>query len=129
MCRKVLSIAVATFLIVGCSSDAPYCYPHDVKRRDLAKLYLMNDSSGHSIVITANDTLIWRGALPKSDEMPNIHAVGIPPEMQQTCRVHIAGGPFSAERDVDWQKGKALVVNFGEDRVALTQRQEPVGFQ
>jgi hypothetical protein len=119
-------------LLAGCSKPATeslYVYLHDTQRPDLAKLYLVDDSRGRSITIHANDTLIWKGVVGKSGEMPNIHEVGIPPGMQRGCRLRVSGGPYDSERDVDWQRGKALIVHLADDRVVFTQKEEPVGFQ
>lgn len=110
-------------------SDTSYSYPKDYKMTNSPTLYLVEDSRGHNVTITADSTIIWHGVVAKSLEMPNIHPVGVPPNIQNQCRVRVTGGPYSAERSVDWQKGKALVVHFLDDRVAIDQKQEPVGFQ
>ncbi len=130
--RVIRQVLLTGVLLAGASkaeTNSPSCYRHDFKQRDIPKLYLLSDSRGHNVTIKADDTLVWRGVVEKSDHMPNIHPVGIPPESRQKCRVRIVGGPYVAAMDIDWQKGKALIVHFADDRVILTQREEPVGFQ
>jgi hypothetical protein len=59
---------------------------------------------------------------------PNVHRVGIPPDMQRQCFVRVRGGPYAAEMDVNWEKGKALTAFFEDDKVVLEQRKEPLYF-
>lgn len=121
--RIIAPTLLMIILLAACSkagSDVPYCYAHDPKRREIPKLYLMDDSRGHRVTIKADDALIWNGIVKKT---------GITPDLRQKCRVRITGRPYTAEREVDWQKGKALIVHFGDDRVTFTQQEEPVRFQ
>lgn len=130
--RIIAPTLLMIILVAACSkagSDVPYCYAHDSKRREIPKLYLVNDSRGHKVTTKADDALIWNGIVKKPDFVPNIHPVGIPPDLRQKCRVRITGRPYTVEREVDWQKGKALIVHFGDDRVTFTQQEEPVRFQ
>ena len=122
-------IGFGILVLTGCTVAAPPSDLHDSKRSDLPTVYLLEDSRGHSVTITADGTTIWRGTVAKSDELPNIHTVGIPASSSQECRVRIIGAPYAAERSVDWRHGKALVVHFLDDRVIIEQKQEPVGFQ
>lgn len=126
-----MKIATCFFLLlafVGMTSAEPV--QDGAKSSPAApSVYLVDDSRGHSITITANDTVIWKGVVEKSDHMPNIHRIGVSPEQQKQCRIRITGDPYQATRDVDWQKGEALIVSFLDDKVSLSQMHEPVGFQ
>lgn len=128
----LIKLVVFTILLFGClgaSQSSTYRYPHDFERRDLSKIYLIEDSRGYSVEIFADEELIWKGVVEKSDRLPNIHFVGIPTDKQERCQIIVSGGPYNLSYDIDWQEGRALILHFLNDKVSLEQMKEPVGFQ
>lgn len=123
----ILFAAMGTSLV--CAQIQNYCYPHDPKNTESARVYLLDDSGDCSVTILADKLVIWNGVVPKTGKSPNIHVAGIPPMQQKKCKIRVIGGPYRATQDVDWRRGKALVVHFLEKGVSLAQHQLPVGFQ
>jgi hypothetical protein len=107
----------------------------------LPKVFLLDDSRGQIVTITVDGAVIWRNVVPKLESTPgfdgdyprwwpNFHVAGdILSQSQRKCRIHISGGNYNAERDVDWLQGSALVVHFLDERVVFDQRQQPVSFR
>ena len=110
------------------SRSSSFHWPLDIDS-DLPKIYILGDSSEVPVTITADKSVVWKGIVPKSGRMPNIHEAGIPEQCRQACTIEIQGGTFKSSLKLDWKKGNALVINFGRDGVVFRQHKEPVGFQ
>lgn len=120
---------IPLFVSARANPNRAFCYPHDFEQRDIPKIYLVDDSRGHVVTIKADETLIWEGIVKKSDFSPNIHVVGVPPNLEKKCHIHVAGGPYGSTQEVDWTNGMAMVIVFSENKVVFDQHKEPVGFQ
>lgn len=101
---------------------------HNFADRQLPKLYLLDDTRGDTVIITANSEKIWEGEVGFEGKSPNIHPVGIPSDCMKTCRITISGGRYKANSSINWSEGTALVVHFTSKDVVLTQKHEPVHF-
>src|SRR6266478_5332180 len=102
MCaRLAMIVCAATTASWAFAQNHDYRYPHDFKDRDSAKIYLIEDSRGSDITITADGVVVWKGVVAKADEHPNIHVAGIPAQQQEKCKIRITGGPYTATRDVE----------------------------
>ena len=123
----ISAVAVAASFWSGCSADPPYCFPHDFKQPNLPRVYLLEHSRGHNVTVSVDGTAIWKGVVSKSEMVPSVQTVGVPAKSQRACQLKVTGGPYSAESSVDWQKGKAFVVHFRDERVILYQKDEPLG--